>query len=63
MGKGKRTVKNKIFDPEKYGMGFCPDCKGKGKLTKKSGGFDVCSRCGGGRIIENGEGASEKGRK
>jgi hypothetical protein len=25
----------KIFNPEKYGMVLCPDCKGKGKLPKK----------------------------
>jgi len=43
---------DKIFDPEKYGMAFCPDCKGKGKLPKNSGGFNVCSRCGGSGVIK-----------
>ena len=53
MGKGKRTDKNKIFNPEKYGMVFCPDCKGKGKLPKDRDRSDVCSRCGGSGLIIN----------
>jgi hypothetical protein len=32
--KGKNMTMGKIFNPEKYGMVFCPDCKGKGKLPK-----------------------------
>jgi len=42
---------DKIFDPEKYGMVLCPDCKGKGKLPKNPGGFIVGSRCGGSGAI------------
>jgi DnaJ-class molecular chaperone len=42
----------KIFNPEKYGMVFCPDCKGKGKLPKNLEGFNVCSRCGGSGVFE-----------
>lgn len=38
---------DKVFNPEKYGMVFCPDCKGKGKLQKNPHGLIVCSRCGG----------------
>ena len=30
---------DKIFNPEKYGMVFCPDCKGKGKLPKNRNGL------------------------
>ena len=36
----------KIFNPERYGMVFCPDCKGKAKLPENPDGFIVCSRCG-----------------
>ena len=54
---------NKIFDPEKYGMVFCPDCKGKGKLPKKPDGFIVCSRCGGCGAIRKEKEAPEKDRK
>jgi DnaJ-class molecular chaperone len=43
---------DKIFDPEKYGMLFCPNCNGKGKLSKNPGGFNVCLRCGGGGVIK-----------
>ena len=43
---------DKSFDPEKYGMTFCPDCKGTGKLPQNSGGFNVCSRCGGSGVIK-----------
>jgi len=52
VGKGKRTDKNKIFNPEKYGMVFCPDCKGKGKLPKDPDGLVVCLRCGGGGVVK-----------
>jgi DnaJ-class molecular chaperone len=41
----------KIFNPEKYGMVSCPDCKGKGKLLKKPDGLIVCSRWGGSGAI------------
>jgi PHP family Zn ribbon phosphoesterase len=50
----------KIFNPEKYGMTFCPDCKGKGKLPKKAEGFNVCSRCGGSGVIKKEEEAPEE---
>jgi DnaJ-class molecular chaperone len=46
---------DKIFDPEKYGMTFCPLCQGGGKLAKTSEGFEVCKECGGfGLIIKEG---------
>jgi DnaJ-class molecular chaperone len=54
---------DKKFSPEKYGMAFCPDCKGKGKLPKNSGGFSVCSRCGGSGVIKKEKEAPEKDRK
>jgi len=53
----------KIFNPEKYGIAYCPDCKGKGKLPKDPDGFIVCSRCGGGGVIKKEEEAPEEDRK
>jgi DnaJ-class molecular chaperone len=62
-GKGKNIDMDKIFDPEKYGMVFCPDCEGKGKLPKKPDGFIVCSTCGGCGAIRKEKEAREEGRK
>jgi DnaJ-class molecular chaperone len=63
MGKGKRTDKDKIFNPEKYGMLFCPDCKGKGKLPRNPDGSNVCSRCGGSGLVIKEKKAPEEHRK
>jgi DnaJ-class molecular chaperone len=52
MGKGKRADSDKIFNPEKYGMEVCPLCKGKGKIGKKPGEFNVCTGCGGFGLIK-----------
>ncbi len=41
----------KTFKPEKYGMIFCPDCKGKGKIPTNPHGLTVCSKCGGSGVI------------
>ena len=47
---------DKTFDPEKYGMTFCPLCQGDGKLAKPHEGFEVCKECGGfGLIKKEGE--------
>ncbi len=35
------------FDPEKYGMLFCIECKGNGKLLNDSEGYEICPKCGG----------------
>ena len=43
---------DKTFDPEKYGMTFCPLCKGDGKLAKMPEGFEVCKECGGFGLIK-----------
>jgi DnaJ-class molecular chaperone len=37
----------KAFDPEKYGMVVCPECKGKGKILKDTHDFTVCEKCSG----------------
>jgi DnaJ-class molecular chaperone len=54
---------DKIFNPEKYGMVFCPNCNGKGKLSKNPGSFNVCSRCGGGGVIKKEKELPKKDRK
>jgi len=38
---------DKPFDPEKYGMTFCPTCQGDGKLANSPDGSEVCEACGG----------------
>ncbi len=63
MEKVKGTDTDKIFNPEKYGMLFCPDCKGKGKLLKNPDGFIVCSRCGGSGVIKKEKEVSVLDRK
>jgi DnaJ-class molecular chaperone len=51
---------DKAFNPEKYNMVLCPQCKGRGKTVKKPHGFDVCTRCGGfGLIKKDGESSGE----
>ncbi|HUL30877.1 MAG TPA: hypothetical protein VLZ03_10545 [Thermodesulfobacteriota bacterium] len=35
------------FDPEKYGMRFCIECDGNGKLLIDSRDVEVCPKCGG----------------
>jgi DnaJ-class molecular chaperone len=54
---------DKIFNPVKYGMEFCPECKGKGKLPKNQHGYNVCLRCGGGGVVKKEKIVPEKERK
>jgi DnaJ-class molecular chaperone len=54
---------DKIFNPGKYGMEFCPECKGKGKLPKNPHGYNVCLRCGGGGVVKKEKIVPEKERK
>ena len=35
------------FDPEKYGMMFCPRCHGRGKFIHDALETGVCKVCGG----------------
>ncbi len=35
------------FNPEKYGMSFCPTCYGAGKTSDNEAEESVCSVCGG----------------
>jgi DnaJ-class molecular chaperone len=46
--RGKDIDVKKTFNPQKYGMVFCADCNGSGKLAKALDGFQkVCPKCGG----------------
>jgi len=50
----------KAFEPGKYNMVLCPLCKGKGRLDKNPGGFDVCKECGGFGFIKKEMGIFEE---
>ena len=47
-------MKKKHFDPEKYGMLFCPQCNGYGKSLKNSNNIRVCTGCGGFGLVRKG---------
>jgi rRNA maturation endonuclease Nob1 len=52
----ERKAKGGRIDPEKYGMIFCPYCKGSGKSFTDTEGIGVCKACGGfGLIIKKEE--------
>lgn len=40
------------FNPERYGMIFCPECNGRGKISKNVKEFEVCMACGGFGLIK-----------
>ena len=53
-------VKEKIemgrrFNPERYGMIYCPVCKGIGKLLNRLWEESVCTMCGGFGLIKKEE--------
>jgi hypothetical protein len=51
----KMTVQTS-FDPERYGMIFCPSCHGPGKFMHDTMETEVCSVCGGfGLTIRSGQ--------
>jgi len=54
---------DKIFNPEKYSMVFCPDCNGKGKIPKNPGGVKVCPKCGGSGLVKEEKEATQEDRK
>ena len=49
----------RIVDPGKYNMAFCPVCNGKGKLSKGPAGSAVCKECGGFGLIKKESNVSE----
>lgn len=55
----KRGTIYEGFDPEKYGMIFCPGCGGFGKSFHDAGGVvNVCKVCGGFGLIKKEEKSS-----
>jgi hypothetical protein len=59
-----KTKLTERFNPEKYGMIFCPDCKGLGKSLYATNWAIVCKGCGGFGLIkreENSFGYSDYG--
>jgi DnaJ-class molecular chaperone len=51
----KKTIINKMFHPEKYGMIFCPDCNGSGRAINNGNGVNPCKVCGGFGLIKKEE--------
>jgi DnaJ-class molecular chaperone len=47
----EETAMDRRFSPEKYGMTYCPVCKGAGKSPNGAGGA-VCKMCGGFGLIK-----------
>jgi hypothetical protein len=55
------TVMDESFDPERYGMVYCPVCKGSGKLFDGVEEEAVCKACGGFGLVKKYEpGLSEE---
>jgi len=48
----RRTKIGEKFNPEKYGMIFCPDCSGSGRSFADAKGVNVCKVCGGFGLIK-----------
>jgi len=46
---------DKSFDPARYGMIFCPECKGSGKSLGIGKETNVCTVCGGFGLIKKEE--------
>jgi len=55
----ERTI-NKKFDPSKYGLHFCPECKGAGKFFDQDKRVSVCNVCGGFGFIKKEINVSER---
>ena len=50
------TATRPRFNPEKYGMVYCPGCNGSGRSFNEDEGGNVCKRCEGfGLIIKKKE--------
>jgi len=48
----KKRATGRRFDPGKYGMIYCPVCKGSGKSFGGVEGGVVCKTCGGFGLIK-----------
>ena len=43
----EKKAMGRRFNPERYGMIYCPVCKGSGRLFNEVEGGIVCKTCGG----------------
>ena len=43
----EKKAMDRHFNPERYGMIYCPVCRGSGKLFNEVEGRVVCKICGG----------------
>ncbi len=50
-----KTKVARRFDPNKYGMIFCPNCSGSGRFFVDAQGVNVCNVCGGFGLIKKEE--------
>jgi hypothetical protein len=50
-----KTKVGRRFDPNKYGMIFCPNCSGSGRSFVDAQGVNVCNVCGGFGLIKKEE--------
>jgi len=50
-----KTKVGKRFNPNKYGMIFCPYCSGCGRSFADAQGVNVCNVCGGFGLIKKEE--------
>ena len=48
----EKTVMGTRFNPDRYGMIYCPVCKGSGKIINEIEGRVVCKICGGFGLIK-----------
>jgi hypothetical protein len=51
----EKTEMGKRFNPERYGMIYCPVCKGIGKPLNRLWEESVCTMCGGFGLIKKEE--------
>ena len=50
-----KTDIGRRFNPNKYGMVFCPNCSGSGRSFADAQGVNVCKVCGGFGLIKKEE--------
>ncbi len=48
----EKTGMGRRFNPDKYGMIYCPVCKGSGKLSNGAEGGVACETCGGFGLVK-----------
>jgi DnaJ-class molecular chaperone len=51
----EKTILRRRFNPDNYGMIYCPVCKGSGKLLNEFEAGVVCKVCGGFGLIKKEE--------